>query len=584
MTIAALTASLRTRVLLLTLAVFVSVSVPTYFAFDWIVRSTIITLGTLFAEKQVLFDRYRGLEALMKEVSLAEMLTRSPAIRAWASDEASPDKAERGLAELEQVRLSFKDQSYFVVINDSGNYYFNNKDNQYAGAQRRYTLDRNNPRDGWYYKTSAAGAGCQLNVDRDDNLVVTKVWINCPIMDGARVLGVIGTGVDLSEFIHEVVAIPQTGVQSMFVDRSGAIQAHRDANMVDWHSLTKDTKAKKTFFLQLDRDADRTTLTDVMARLAGGESKVESHFMQVNGHNMLVGVGFLDRLGWYNITLMDVDQIIDRRLFLPIAALLAAVMAAAVTLLTLLFKRSVLDRLARLDVSVRRVRGGDFAAPAVDHRNDEIGRLSRNFADMAAAIGDHTQLLETMVHERTQQLRNLAHNDSLTGIHNRLGFATAFERARNESPARALGLLLIDMDLFKQVNDSFGHRSGDRVLAKSAQRIARALHADDVFARWGGDEFIVLLVGCDETRLARCAKKTLNAIRRPIKLDDGNEVRVSVSLGACHIAAHETLDAAVALADSALYEAKRGGRSRFVIAGAASRSTAQPGGRAATAS
>ena len=88
----ALTASLRTRVLLLTLAVFVAVAIPAYVAFTWIVNTTIITLGTLFAEKQVLFDRYRGLEALMKEVSLAEMLTRSPVVRAWAVDEASPEK------------------------------------------------------------------------------------------------------------------------------------------------------------------------------------------------------------------------------------------------------------------------------------------------------------------------------------------------------------------------------------------------------------------------------------------------------------------------------------------------------------
>ncbi|WP_204317155.1 hypothetical protein, partial [Klebsiella aerogenes] len=71
--------------------------------------------------------------------------------------------------------------------------------------------------------TIALGSGCHLNVDHDDNLSVTKVWINCIIRRGATVLGVIGTGVDLSQFIREVVDIPQTGVQSIFIDRSGAV-------------------------------------------------------------------------------------------------------------------------------------------------------------------------------------------------------------------------------------------------------------------------------------------------------------------------------------------------------------------------
>jgi hypothetical protein len=102
--------SLRTRVLLLIVAVFVAVAVPAYVAFEWIVKSTIIQLGTLFAEKQVLFDRYRGLDALLREVSLAETLVGSATMREWAADELSPDKRARALAELERFRAIFRDQ------------------------------------------------------------------------------------------------------------------------------------------------------------------------------------------------------------------------------------------------------------------------------------------------------------------------------------------------------------------------------------------------------------------------------------------------------------------------------------------
>src|SRR4029077_427412 len=141
-----LATSLRVRVLLLIVTVFVAVAVPAYVAFEWIVKSTIIQLGTLFAEKQVLFDRYRGLDALLREVSLAETLVGSATMREWAADESSPEKRARALAELERFRAIFQDHSYFFVITDSGNYYSNDRDNSYASAQKRYAVRRDNPR------------------------------------------------------------------------------------------------------------------------------------------------------------------------------------------------------------------------------------------------------------------------------------------------------------------------------------------------------------------------------------------------------------------------------------------------------
>src|SRR5690606_21706744 len=204
-------------------------------------------------EKQILFDRYRGLGALMQEVKLAETLARSSAIEAWARQEDNPVLREKGIAELEHFREAFSDHSYFFVVGASGNYYFNDAANSYAGRQLSHRLSRDNPRDGWYFQTAALGAGCHLNVDHDDALAVTKVWINCVIRDGETVLGVLGSGLDLTSFIREVVDIPQTGVTAMFVDRSGAVQAHRDARLVDFHSLTKQMSNKKTVFSLLDR-------------------------------------------------------------------------------------------------------------------------------------------------------------------------------------------------------------------------------------------------------------------------------------------------------------------------------------------
>lgn len=563
---------LRARFLIFTFGVMVAVAVPASVAFLWIVDTTVVKLGTLFAEKQILFDRYRGLESLMREVSLAETLARAPAILDWAADEASPEKEARGLAELEHYRLSFKDRSYFAVIHGSGNYYFNDSADSFAGRQHRYVLSPDKPRDGWYYRTVALGAGCHLNVDHDDNLSVTKVWINCIIRRGATILGVIGTGVDLSQFIREVVDIPQTGVQSIFVDRSGAVQAHRDPRLVDFHSLTKDIRAKKTIFRLLDTETDRTRIAEMMAEVAGHDVLVRSSFMTIGGRQFLVGVGYLDRLGWFNVTLMDVDLIIERRLFMPIALLLAAILAAAAGLMSLLFKNRVLDRLARLETSMQQVEGGDFVVPALDRGNDEIGRLSRVFGAMAKSVGSNTHVLEAMVRERTEKLERLAYFDALTGICNRRGFIEAYGQEQNRAlrGAKQLGLLLIDLDRFKEINDGFGHQAGDRIIIEVARRISATLRNYDVSARWGGDEFIVLIADCNQASLSGIATKMLAAISGDqVPLGDAGPVDITISIGACLPAGAESLDAAVARADGALYAAKRAGRNRFVMLNAA---------------
>lgn len=559
---------LKGRVLALVLATLVAIAVPASGVFLWIVNGTVVKLGTLFAEKQILFDRFRGLEALMREVSLAETVARAPAILDWAQDEFEPQKARRGLAELEHYRLSFTDRSYFVVLDRTGNYYFNDRDNNYENARLRYTVSPDDAKDAWYFKTRALGSGCHLNVNRDETLGVTKVWINCIIQKDGKVLGLIGTGVDLTQFIKEVVEFPQTGVQSMFVDLQGAIQAHRDPRVVDFHSLTKDISAKKTVFRLLDTQADREALAGMMKQVSRGDTLVLSRFMRMDGREVLIGVGFLDRLGWFNVTVMDVDAIIDRKLFAPLAGLSLAILLAAATLMTLLFKRKVLDRLARVEQGVSRVRAGDFGATASEEGNDEISRLAHAFNEMAQAVGDNTGRLEAMVRERTQQLEMLAQYDPLTSILNRRGFEHAFAREQNRArrEGKPCGLMIVDLDQFKRVNDEYGHHAGDEVLVAGVQRMSSVLRNYDACARWGGDEFILLISGCDPAALAAVAAKVgANLRETPVTLTDGREVSVTASIGAVLIGGDENLSDATARADAALYQAKRNGRDGFVL-------------------
>lgn len=561
----AIASSLRIRVLIMVLLGFAVVAVPAYMAFNWIVASTVIQLGTLFAEKQVLYDRYRGLEVLMREVSLAETLAGSQSIRDWANDESDPDLKRRGIAELEHFRQSFTDRSYFFVVGESGNYYFNDAANSYAGNQFRYTVSADNPRDAWYYSTVALGAGCHLNVDNDANLRVTKVWMNCVIREGRRVLGILGTGIDLTSFIQEVVNVPQVGVTSMFVDRQGAVQAHRDQNMVDLRSLTQEMSDKRTVFSLIDTTVDQEALRKLMDEVAEGDAVAQSRFMRVGGKEMLVGVGYLDKLGWFNVTLMDIDAIIDKRLFLPVGLLLAAVMGLVAAVMVLVFKQQVLDRLKQLEIVVHSARAGNYgpALSMADGRQDEVGRLSTAFTEMAVAVTDHTRLLEQRVRERTEDLEALASRDPQTGVANRRGFMTAFA---DTVPGQRCGLLLVDIDHFKSINDNHGHAAGDAVIIEAARRIVGCVGVENVCARWGGDEFIVLLHDSAPHLLRAHAYGVIAAISgEPIAVSGDTSVAVTVSIGACLVEPRDSMEMAVEMADAALYMAKDEGRNRVVV-------------------
>jgi len=552
-------------VLVIVLLGFAVVTMPAYLAFNWITNSTIIQLGTLFAEKQVLYDRHRGLGALTREVALAEALSGSQAIRDWARNEDDPALARRGIAELEHYRQSFVDGSYFFVIDKSGNYYFNDAANSYAGNQKRYVVDAANSRDAWYFSTKALGDGCHLNVDNDANLRVTKVWMNCVIREGRQVLGVLGTGIDLTAFIQDVVNVPQAGVTSMFVDRQGQLQAHRDQDMVNLASLSAEMRDNRSVFSMVDKPDDRDRLRALMDDVAAGNAGVRSIFIDIGGQQTLVGVGYMDRLGWFNVTLMDVDAIIDRRLFIPAGLLLIGVMGLVAVLLMLVFKKTVLDRIGALERVVREARSGNFE-PALHFGHgpgDEIGRLGTAFAEMAHAVDEHNRLLEARVNERTQELQRLAFRDGQTGVLNRRGFA---EIHAEMAAGSQHGLLLIDIDRFKSINDTYGHAAGDVVVAEVARRIEHVVGQSDRCARWGGDEYIVLLPRASSAAVRALAESLRAAIKDwPVTLPDGDEIAMSVSIGACLAEMTDRLELAVDMADAALYMAKSEGRNQVVV-------------------
>jgi diguanylate cyclase (GGDEF)-like protein/PAS domain S-box-containing protein len=166
-----------------------------------------------------------------------------------------------------------------------------------------------------------------------------------------------------------------------------------------------------------------------------------------------------------------------------------------------------------------------------------------------------------------EQLRYLAVHDELTAVPNRRVLEETLSQAvRNCSRGRFGALILIDLDNFKLVNDTAGHQAGDRVLVRLAELLQESLRPQDVLARFGGDEFAVVLHDVSEQEARQVGERILRHVAENRFASDGEPFRLTLSIGLCPITGELDEQALVSGADAALYEAKRLGRNRLVLA------------------
>ncbi|KDE40429.1 diguanylate cyclase/phosphodiesterase (GGDEF & EAL domains) with PAS/PAC sensor(s) [Nitrincola lacisaponensis] len=158
-----------------------------------------------------------------------------------------------------------------------------------------------------------------------------------------------------------------------------------------------------------------------------------------------------------------------------------------------------------------------------------------------------------------QRIEFLARHDSLTGLPNRLDVLTSIETRGNPQTA----LLMLDLDRFKDVNDSFGHRTGDQLLCRVAELLRKECPADGLLARFGGDEFGVL-IDRDQDALMELAEALIEALRTPIQLPQGMEIRIGACVGVARFSdAEQSAEELMRQADAALYKAKEAGREQL---------------------
>ncbi len=259
--------------------------------------------------------------------------------------------------------------------------------------------------------------------------------------------------------------------------------------------------------------------------------------------------------------LADIQRVLARYVFLGAMGFAGALLFA--WFLAARLQRFVSLPIEHLVAAMRAVsENRDYSRRVRMERGDELGVLVENFNDML----DQIESRDLELQKKQQRLNYLAHHDPLTDLPNRLLFNDRLSRALDHArrSKSRLALLFLDLDRFKNINDSLGHKAGDEVLRAVAGRLSGAGVSCDTLARLGGDEFVVILEQVREYQaVSAAAESILQVLVQPVKVDR-QELFVSGSIGISVFPEDgESVESLMQCADVAMYQAKELGRNNY---------------------
>ncbi|WP_427983752.1 putative bifunctional diguanylate cyclase/phosphodiesterase [Agarivorans sp.] len=336
----------------------------------------------------------------------------------------------------------------------------------------------------------------------------------------------------------------------------------------------QDTMQEMLSSLLSREDVLRASIANTQQQLVNVTSELYQEQLQ-QGPDSLIEVSSLlvmDEQVYGDLTIWANDSYIDKRVgfYVQFLAVLLLLTFGLSLFLSLFLKQGFLRPLMHLSKVAERVsRTNDYSLRAQQSSDDEVANLTGYFNGMLETIEQRDSMLEKQVSLRTQELEaankkllQYAYTDGLTGLPNRHFF---YEKLQGlVASGNHFGLIFIDLDGFKEVNDTLGHDYGDILLNQAGQRITRCVRDQDVVARLGGDEFTIVIEGVSEQqRLATIADTVLQALTKRFTIKQ-ETAYVSGSIGMAFYPANgQTVDELVKHADQAMYVSKARGRNCY---------------------
>lgn len=418
------------------------------------------------------------------------------------------------------------------------------------------------------------------------------VSLKTPVeLDGVPLIDV-GHDILLNDVFERVVNDHLKGTYNFIFREDGRLIAHPE--FFSNQELVDEAVAGRAFQIS---DLGDKNLENAAKLVALASGTFEGVVLDDEVGDALLAVTRIKGPDWYFVTVYPKALIsstaLDAAYFIFLLGLFSIVLE--VLMLYLVLSKQVINPLGYFVKVANKITHGDFnihTGPQSDRfleSPNEVGVLGRSLSEMAVTIQTNDERLEQEVKQRTQdlnetnqtllgeiatrreleeKLREQINIDSLTGVYGRSYFLRLgdleFKRSRREGTS--LFAVMIDIDLFKNINDTYGHPAGDAVLKQFALVCQECLREIDVFGRLGGEEFALVLAGVDEREAFDICDRIRTSLEKTEIVTEEGIIRLTASFGCASIESDdEKIDAILNRADKALYDAKGGGRNQVIM-------------------
>ncbi|MBF0631536.1 MAG: response regulator [Magnetococcales bacterium] len=436
-------------------------------------------LGGILVQRHVLWHKEKVLGAVQRELALARQMAESITLRHWAQNEDDPEAARLALRELTAFRENFATHSFFLGLERSRHFFFTGGKDREVGLVPVNTLKAEVDDDAWYFASIKSEAPFNLNVDHNEKLNVTNLWINHAMGDPGHRLGVVGTAIELTAFIDLFVQAEIQGISGMLVDERGSIQAFKDQRLISRNAIVNGGHGDSPGIFQLlDSEKDRDSLKEMMIRVRRDGLERGVATLTFEGREQLVAVAWLEPIKWFSIAFMDPGSVIPKRDVVKFWLTLGLCFLLSAVVLVLGQNILVIRPLRHLTRGAQALARGMYDIRLEVAGNNELSVLTRAFNDMAEVMADANRTLTGEVTQRAvelartgAQLRTLV--DSIQSViymkdvQGRLTLVnTDYERVMGRPAAELLGRT--DEDLLTPDEAAVAQAQDREVMARGA--------------------------------------------------------------------------------------------------------------------
>jgi diguanylate cyclase (GGDEF)-like protein len=400
----------------------------------------------------------------------------------------------------------------------------------------------------------------------DDKARISMVSTITPADQGSHWIGTVSQDVAVDELVKRTVNQQMPGTYNLILDDAGRVLAHPER--MDAIKL-----AGGNLDVNPLHDAVLSGIVEVAQK-----SGLAPEISESPDGDYFLGLSRIQGPNWHLVTVYP-KALLEERAYQSAQVILLGGVAGLVLELLLLawiIRRQVAAPLARLSLAADSVAKGDLTVELDASKNHELGRLAANFIDMAARVKERDEALNSRAYElehevaerrlSEQRMQHMATHDALTGLANRTLLSDRLSQAlaSADREKHCIAVLFIDLDHFKQINDTLGHDVGDAVLRRIAARISLLLRKSDTLSRLGGDEFVLLLPAIARKEDAMLvAQKIIGALEVAIEVSD-TSFSVTPSIGiSCFPDDGQDAETLLKHADIAMYRAKENGRNAY---------------------